>query len=57
MTRALPVTQKQAQALLRAAKAEDAIIEVKVGDAVFRLIPGTLALENKPVDAKKRGHL
>jgi hypothetical protein len=57
MTRALPVTQKQAQALLRAAKAEDAIIEVKVGDAVFRLIPGTLAQGNKPVDAKKRGHL
>lgn len=50
MTRALPVTQRQAQALLRAAEAEHGIVEVKVGETVFRLIPGSLAQNNAGVD-------
>ncbi len=50
MTQALPVTQRQAQALLRAAEAEHGIIEVKVGDTVFRLIPASLAQDRKGVD-------
>ncbi|CAM5421073.1 hypothetical protein ATER59S_02397 [Aquamicrobium terrae] len=50
MTRALPVTQRQAQALLRAAEAEKAIVEVKVGEAVYRLIPASLAQPNGQVD-------
>jgi hypothetical protein len=53
MTRALPVTQRQAQALLRAAEAEKAIVEVKVGETVFRLIPGSLAQESREVDDKE----
>lgn len=53
MTRALPVTQRQAQALLRAAEAEKAIVEVKVGETVFRLIPAVLAQGEQPI-AKKR---
>jgi len=55
MTRALPVTQRQAQALLRAAEAEHGIVEVKVGDTVFRLIPGSLAQPDKKVDQPKKG--
>ena len=57
MTRALPVTQRQAQALLRAAEAENGIIEVKVGDTVFRLIPGNLEQSAKKVDDKGKGYL
>lgn len=54
MTRALPLTQRQAQALLRAAEAEKGIAEVKIGDAVIRLIPASLAQEERPI-AKPRG--
>lgn len=50
MSRALPVTQRQAKALLRAAESEKAIVEVKVGDAVFRLIPACLAQRESQVD-------
>lgn len=50
MTRALAISQRQAQTLLRAAEAEKAIVEVKVGDTVFRLIPASLAQAEKPVD-------
>lgn len=50
MTKALSVSQRQAQALLRAADAEHAIIEVKLGDAVLRLIPASLAQDRKTVD-------
>jgi hypothetical protein len=53
MARALPITQRQAQTLLRAAEAEKAIIEVKIGDKVIRLIPATLAQEERPI-ARKR---
>ena len=50
MTRALALSQRQAQTLLRAAEAERGIVEVKIGSAVFRLIPASLAQAQKPVD-------
>ena len=53
MSKALPITQRQAKALLRAAEAEKAIIEVKVGETVFRLIPAVLAQDERPI-AKRR---
>lgn len=57
MTRALALTEKQARTLIRAAGKERAVIEVKVGDTVFRLIPADLAQELKPVDEKPKGYL
>jgi hypothetical protein len=57
MTRALPLTQRQAQALLRAAEAERGVIEVKIGEAVVRLIPANLAQEHEAVDRKGKGYL
>jgi hypothetical protein len=51
------MSQRQAQTLLRAAEAERGIVEVKVGDAVFRLIPECFAQEKQPVDAKPKGYL
>lgn len=57
MTRPLAITEKQARTLIRAAEKEKAVIEVKVGDAVFRLIPADLAQANAKVDAAPKGHL
>ncbi|MER9357468.1 hypothetical protein NKI61_29995 [Mesorhizobium sp. M0514] len=53
MTRALALSQRQARTLLRAAEAERGIIEVKIGDKVFRLIPESLAQPAKPIDQEK----
>jgi hypothetical protein len=53
MTRALPLTQRQAQALLRAAEAERGVIEVKIGEAVIRLVPAHLAQPKAQVDANR----
>jgi hypothetical protein len=50
MSRALALSQRQAQTLLRAAEAEHGIVEVKIGSTVFRLIPASLARAPKPVD-------
>lgn len=50
MTRALPLTERQARTLLRAADKERGIVEVKVGDTFVRLIPESLAQEKPPVD-------
>lgn len=50
MSRALPITQREAQALLRAAEAEKGIVEVKIGDKVVRLIPASLAHFDKSMD-------
>ncbi|ETA72297.1 MULTISPECIES: hypothetical protein [Mesorhizobium] len=50
MTRALALSQRQAQTLLRAAEAERGIVEVKIGSAVFRLIPASIAQAPKAVD-------
>ena len=50
MTRALPLTQREAQTLLKAAEAEGGVIEVKVGEKVFRLIPATLAQKERVID-------
>ncbi|WP_292246073.1 hypothetical protein [Mesorhizobium sp.] len=53
MTRALAISQRQARTLLRAAEAERGIVEVKVGETVFRLIPESLAQPAKPIDEEK----
>lgn len=53
MSRALAISQRQAQTLLRAAEAERAIIEVKVGEVVYRLIPAIHAQAMKPIDDDK----
>lgn len=52
VTRALAVSKRQAQTLLRAAEAEKAIIEVEIkdGSPVFRLIPASRAQEQRPID-------
>ena len=50
MTRALAISQRQAQTLLRAAEAERGIVEVKIGSTVFRLIPECHAQNDKPID-------
>lgn len=57
MTRALAITQRQAETLIRAAEAQKAVVEVKVGETVFRLIPASLAQAEKQVDRKGKGHL
>lgn len=43
MSRSLIISQRQAQTLIRAADAEKAIVEVKLGDLVYRLIPKSRA--------------
>ena len=53
MTRALPITKREAQTLLRAAEAEKGIIEVKFGNKVIRLIPATLAQVDRPIDEER----
>ncbi|MCO5159680.1 MAG: hypothetical protein M9939_00970 [Mesorhizobium sp.] len=57
MTRALAITEKQARTLIRAAEKERAVIEVKVGDTVIRLIPAVHAQANAKVDEPRKGHL
>jgi len=57
MTKPLAISQRQAQTLLRAAEAEKAIVEVKVGETTFRLIPASLAQAKPEVDAKRKGYL
>ena len=57
MTRSLAISKRQAQTLLRAAEAEKAIVEVKVGDTVFRLIPASLAQVTAQVDDEPKGYL
>lgn len=53
MSRALAISKRQAQTLLRAAEAERGIVEVKIGDTVFRLIPECHAQENREIDSGK----
>lgn len=53
MSRQLALSQRQARTLLRAAEAERGIVEVKIGETVFRLIPESLAQQAKPVDEEK----
>lgn len=50
MTRALPLTERQARALYRAADKEGGIAEVKIGNTVVRLIPATLAQDRSVLD-------
>lgn len=53
MSRALALTQRQTQALLRAAEAEKAIVEVKMDGKVIRLIPASLAQEDHPLAQRR----
>lgn len=53
MTRTLPLTERQARTLLRAADKEHGIVEVKIGETVIRLVPASLAQDVKPVDGKE----
>lgn len=53
MTRALAISQRQAQTLFRAAEAERGIVEVEIGAAVFRLIPECRA---EPVKSQDSNH-
>jgi hypothetical protein len=52
--RSLAISQRQAQALLRAAQLERAIIEVGVGNQVYRLIPRCLANDLQRLDGSSR---
>ena len=53
MSRALAITQRQTQVLLRAAEAEKAIVEVKIDGKTIRLIPASLAQEEYPLAPRK----
>lgn len=57
MSRALPLTERQARTLLRAAEKEHGVVEVKIGETVIRLVPASLAQDIKPVDDKGKGYL
>ncbi len=57
MTRALAITEREARTLLRAAEKERAVVEVKVGDKVFRLIPECLANKDGKIDDGQKGYL
>lgn len=48
MSRVLAVSQRQAQTLMRAAEAEEAIVEVLFGNTTIRLIPKCHASVGKP---------
>lgn len=56
MSRALAMTKRQAQALLKAAKEEHAMIEVQTSFGVVRLFPNGLPQEDRPVDPEPKGH-
>lgn len=53
MSRALAITQRQTQVLLRAAEAEKAIVEVKIDGKTIRLIPASLAQEEYPLAPRR----
>lgn len=53
MTRALALTEKQARTLIRAAEKEKAVVEVKVGNTIIRLIPAVHAQAERGIDEVK----
>jgi hypothetical protein len=53
MTRPLAMTKRQAQAIIRAAKAEGVPVEVKFGELVLLLNPAGLDRKPEPVDDGK----
>jgi hypothetical protein len=53
MSRALPITQREVQVLLRAAEAEKAIVEVKIDGKLFRLIPASLAQDERRIAPRR----
>ena len=52
--RPLDITQRQAEALLKAADKQGGIVEVKMGNTFARLIPASLVDKEKPLDDEKR---
>ena len=51
MSKALPITKRQAQALFRAAEAELGVAEVRLPQGVVvRLVPRSLVPDDKQVD-------
>ena len=56
MSKSLPLTERQARALYRAAEKEGGVAEVKIGETVVRLIPASLAQETREVDDKGEGY-
>lgn len=50
MTRALALPARQVTALAKGAAKAGCIAEVKIGDAVIRLIPEKLAHPEKPIE-------
>jgi hypothetical protein len=57
VTRHLAITQRQARTLLRAAEAERGIVEVKIGEAVIRLITECHAQPARAVDKEEQVNL
>jgi hypothetical protein len=56
VTKPLAISQRQVQSLIRAAAAERAIVEVKIGDTVVRLIPEGNPQGSPTVDEKEKGY-
>ena len=50
MTRALALKQKQVTAICKGAAKAGCIAEVKIGDVVVRLVPESLAQDNRKID-------
>lgn len=53
MSRALALTERQARTLLRAADKERGIVEVRIGKALVRLIPGSMVPEDHRIDEQE----
>lgn len=52
MTKTLAISKRQTQVLLRAAEAENAVVELQIGGALIRLIPSCRVQEFVPIDEK-----
>lgn len=58
MTRALPITERQARALLKAAEREKGVVEIEIAGAKIRLLPSSLVTDVKPsLDKPPKGYL
>lgn len=57
MSRALDLRESQIRAIIRAARKEGVMLEVKVGQATVTVIPTVNQQETPNVDARKKGHL
>lgn len=50
MTKRLAISQRLARTLLQAAQAEKGIVEVQIGETVYRFIPECYSVNRKPAD-------